>query len=497
MAANYTQSIEFNEPVNKVWLRFIVDKERNKVLFAEAGKDFVDALFSFLTLPLGTIARIVAQRSNVEAVTVGSLSSLYQSVENLDPQFLQTHACKDMLLKPRNSMEAYCQKLKLNIDNTEPLRYFMCENLICRRKTGLLSTFSNQNCSCGNVIDKVVIPDCLIRENGFVQENASFIICDDLHVMPNVIGTSVHLLRNLGVDSIQDIQEKTMHIRRKEVIDLLKLSMLSKTPLTDFMFRINNQFIHNLNPRSQSEVGDVSTYKSRQMIVKVLVRKSTREVLYAEVKEDFVDLLLSFLTFPLGGVLHMLEGLSSVSSIDNLYNSMIELSSERHFMSPDLKKKLIKPLCAAQFELRNQILPIAASCLPTFYYSSRWGSKFQEALTSTPKFETNCNYEMNTLLSFVDPKFCMSKSSSSGEYAKGPAMFMVTDNLVVTPMSSVSALSYLNRSNVPLFDLKEKVIKIGVKECLSILKASLTSTSALTNGLSQFIRTNRGALANI
>jgi hypothetical protein len=41
---------------------------------------------------------------------------------------------------------------------------------------------------------------------------------------------------------------------------------------------------------------------------------------------------------------------------------------------------------------------------------------------------------------------------------------MITDNLVVTPMSSVSALSYLNRSNVPLFDLKEKVIKIGVKE---------------------------------
>jgi hypothetical protein len=217
MAANNTQSIEL---VNKVRLRFIVDKERNKVLYAEAGKDFVDALFSFLTLPLGTIARLVAKRSNIEAVTVGSLSSLYQSVKNLDPQFLQTNACKDMLLKPRNSMEAYCQTLKLNIDNTEPLRYFMCENLVCRRKKtgGLMSTFNNQNCFCGNVMDKVVvITDCLIRENGFVQENASFIICDDLYVKPNVIGTSVHLLRNLRVDSIQDIDEKIMHISRKEV----------------------------------------------------------------------------------------------------------------------------------------------------------------------------------------------------------------------------------------------------------------------------------------
>jgi hypothetical protein len=60
MAANYTQSIE------RVSLKVIVDRERNKVLYAEAGKDFVDALLSFLTLPLGTIARLVAKQSNIE-----------------------------------------------------------------------------------------------------------------------------------------------------------------------------------------------------------------------------------------------------------------------------------------------------------------------------------------------------------------------------------------------------------------------------------------------
>ncbi|WJX82877.1 hypothetical protein P8452_65586 [Trifolium repens] len=53
------------------------------------------------------------------------------------------------------------------------------------------------------------------------------------------------------------------------------------------------------------------------------------------------------------------------------------------------------------------------------------------------------------------------------------------------------------RTNVPLSDLEEMVIRIGVKEGLSILKASLTSSSALTNGLSQFIRTNLGAFRNI
>jgi hypothetical protein len=85
--------------------------------------------------------------------------------------------------------------------------------------------------------------------------------------------------------------------------------MLSNTPLTDFIFKNIS-----LNPINQSEVeiGDVSPYEARQMTVKIHVRKSTREILYAEAEEDFADLLLSFLTFPLGAVLHMLQGLSSV-----------------------------------------------------------------------------------------------------------------------------------------------------------------------------------------
>ncbi|PNX80980.1 hypothetical protein L195_g036994 [Trifolium pratense] len=40
---------------------------------------------------------------------------------------------------------------------------------------------------------------------------------------------------------------------------------------------------------------------------------------------------------------------------------------------------------------------------------------------------------------------------------------------------------------VPLNDVEEMVINIGLKEGLSILKASLTSTSALTNGLKHYL----------
>ncbi|QCE11856.1 hypothetical protein DEO72_LG10g3094 [Vigna unguiculata] len=70
----------------------------------------------------------------------------------------------------------------------------------------------------------------------------------------------------------------------------------------------------------------------------------------------------------------------------------------------------------------------------------------------------------------------------------GPGMYKVTDDLVVTPMSSISVVSCLKTLKVPLFDLEERVIAIGVKEGLGILKASLTSTFALTEGLKHLIR---------
>ncbi|XP_061352110.1 uncharacterized protein LOC133283527 [Gastrolobium bilobum] len=410
-------TIPSNEQVVKVPLKVLVDKGKNKVVFAEAGKDFVDALFSFLTLPLGTIVRLIRKESNIQQVRVGSLSSLYESVE--------------MLLQPRNSMEAYCQQLKLNIDDTEPMNYFLCEDWSCyiNERGSLLSTFGNQRCHCGKIMNKVVSPENLTLGNGFVKETATFIVCDDLYVVPNVLGTSVGLLQKLGIDDMEALEEQTVDISNNEVyflslyiifmVDLLKFSLFSETPLTDFILK-KKQPLDNFDRGNQSQ----------QMVVKLLVQKSNSKILFAEAEENFVDFLFSFLTFPLGVVLHMLRGFSSLSCVDKLYKSMTELSSDRYLSSQGLKDKLVKPQCAPQFKLR---------------------------------------------------------SSSCAGFAKGPSMYMVTDDLVVSPMSSISGVSCL-RSKVPLFDLEERVITIRLNEGLSILKASLTSTSALTNGLHQFLK---------
>jgi hypothetical protein len=200
----------------QVPLTVLVEKSKNKVLYAECGKDFVDVLFSFLTLPLGTIARLVATDSNIKAVKFGSISSLYQSVENLDQQYLWNHTCKEMLLQPRNSMEAYFEKMKLNIDGTESLPFFICEDDNCKRENGYyVSTFSDQKCICGKLLN--VLRQCKLNtENGFVKETSTFIISDDLCVMPNLLGTSLDLLQKLEIKDINAIHKQTVNISKKE-----------------------------------------------------------------------------------------------------------------------------------------------------------------------------------------------------------------------------------------------------------------------------------------
>jgi len=229
-----------NEEVYKVPLKVFVDRNENKVLFAEARKDFVDVLLSFLALPLGTIARLVAKESNIPPVKVGSLSSLYESVSHIEEQHLWTKTCKEMLLHPRTSMESYCQLIKLNIDDTQPTKYFLCEDLGCSRKTNgsLLSIFNNQRCSCGKLMNRIVYPEVITLQKGFVKETATFIICDDLSVLPNVLVTIVNLLQNLGVKDMGAIEEQTVDISKREVcyiaIRLLLLVLLLS--LSDSLF---------------------------------------------------------------------------------------------------------------------------------------------------------------------------------------------------------------------------------------------------------------------
>lgn len=210
------------ETEEQVTLKLVVNKDTNKVLFAEAGKDFVDVLCSFLTLPLGTIARLLGKESEMEQVTVGCLNSLYLSVENLDKECLKTATCKEMLLQPRNSSEEYCRSLKLNIDDTEPMKYYVCSAFgPCMSMN--LSTFKNQICPCEHLLDREVSVETCNLCDGFVNHGATYIITDNLIVVPNSVDSSFDLLtmhESFGIQNTSSVKEMTVNVNKEKVFTI-------------------------------------------------------------------------------------------------------------------------------------------------------------------------------------------------------------------------------------------------------------------------------------
>ncbi|CAL1393445.1 unnamed protein product [Linum trigynum] len=62
----------------KMKLKLIVDKKRNKVIYAEAQKDFVDLLIYLLSLPLSAVVKYL------DSTTVpGSIGKLHRSVDSI------------------------------------------------------------------------------------------------------------------------------------------------------------------------------------------------------------------------------------------------------------------------------------------------------------------------------------------------------------------------------------------------------------------------------
>ncbi|GAU49678.1 hypothetical protein TSUD_177230 [Trifolium subterraneum] len=367
------------QTVDYVPLKLVVDEESNKVIFAEAGKDFVDILCSFLTFPLGTIIRLVQKESNTGPVTIGCLNNLYQSVADLEKDCMKTETTKEMLLQPSYSLEDYCSDLKLNIDDSQPTIYYICKDFNGCYNSYVLSTSSVCD-GCGTHLDPAVSLDKQFC-NGFVNGGATFVITDDLRVIPNSMDfTSFRMLRSSGIKNITLVKEIAINVTKQKVLNLLKCSLVSKSTLTDSFLRTKP------TPDKSSRIFAYNAENTNdiQITMKLVLRKSDGKILYAQADHDFADLILSFLTFPLGGV--------------------------------------------------------------------------------------------------VNKQAVYLRGIGEG-YVKGPRTYVVTDNLVVTQSSPTSALHLINYFQTSLDNLKEKVINIGVNEVFSILKASLTSTSTLTDGL--------------
>ncbi|KAL5750422.1 hypothetical protein ACOSP7_025025 [Xanthoceras sorbifolium] len=222
------------------------------------------------------------------------------------------------------------------------------------------------------------------------------------------------------------------------------------------------------------EVMPASTETSLYLLSKLEIKDgSTIEEFNIHISEDEVtislfylnDLLFSFLTIPLGYLVKEMSGSTSKGCINHLYNSAEEALYQKSYEHKDM---LLTPGLARNFRHENQLLDINEVIDLLSYYEEHIG-RVNKILTSD-----------KTLVPSKGPKSDYHEHTRGG-FVMESAMFNITDNLIITPISPVSCLSFLKELNVPFDDIEERVVHVGDEEVLRLLVASFVSESALTD----------------
>ncbi|GMN57251.1 hypothetical protein TIFTF001_026366 [Ficus carica] len=85
-------------------LKLMVDTKKKRIPYAMVGKDFVKFVFTFLSLPVATVTRLLTKSSSNTGM-VGCLGDLYKSLEEMEDFYETTFTgnklYKDSALYPK------------------------------------------------------------------------------------------------------------------------------------------------------------------------------------------------------------------------------------------------------------------------------------------------------------------------------------------------------------------------------------------------------------
>ncbi|KAL3828504.1 hypothetical protein ACJIZ3_017306 [Penstemon smallii] len=218
--------------------------------------------------------------------------------------------------------------------------------------------------------------------------------------------------------------------------------------------------------------------------MKLLIDTQNNRVLFAEASKDCVDFLFHMLSLPIATVIRLLkEENEMVGSVQNLYES-IENLNETYIVPQHSKDFLLK----LNFRACSCSVPLLSiNNTPTdqkkhFYKCSGCSSYSTTRVTDDNRaICPGCSQRMTTSMTYVSPPPLVPNATNETGFVKGVVTYMVMDDLVVTPMSTISCITLLNKFNVrDVSVLQEKVVNLGMDEALKLLKASLHSKKVLT-----------------
>lgn len=203
-----------------VSLKLLIDTKGRKVLFTEATKEVVDFLFTLLSLPVGTVIRLLLKNG-----MVGCLGQLYESVENLSYTYLQPNINKDILLKPKSKVDgANILHLLTNNDSNNKQLY------ICQSCNRCISNVSGRTCpKCTyysmSTLVTYVAPQApttnaaktSASEGGYVKGVVTYMIMDNLEVKPMSTISSIAVLNSFNITEVGALEEKVVNLGMEEV----------------------------------------------------------------------------------------------------------------------------------------------------------------------------------------------------------------------------------------------------------------------------------------
>ncbi|WOG82574.1 hypothetical protein DCAR_0101739 [Daucus carota subsp. sativus] len=446
---------------HSVSLKLLVDRMQSEVVFAEANHDFVDILFSFMTIPVSTVLKLTGDQ------TFSCMNNLCASVKNADENLLLHKSCREVLLHPRSAAEIYCRNLKVNWYETDGIEYFecgSCEQVNYYWQNGLCSCCGRQLCN------ELKLPSPSPNlPGGFTKSTTRFMITSDLNVRPISTMKGLMLLNSLGGGENNMLEERTIDVGKDEILQLLKFSLVSKNPLTKAFLRLvppsnNSCNITRLDSGSvnvdHSQETVSSSAKTEEMIsLKLIINSVNNTLLYAEAANDFVNLLCSFLTFPIGFLFQKNSYLPFNGCMDNVYKSINNIEVEL-FKSPLMKETLLESRLAPGLAQIKKVISIKDATEPKYHGLMGHYNAKRVNISSM-----SCNRE--TVI--------------ANGFFKGPSSFMIMDNLAVMPLSSISGLCLIKKMQIPFDKIVEKEVVIGENEAIRLFAASLVAENALTD----------------
>ncbi|XP_071729648.1 uncharacterized protein [Rutidosis leptorrhynchoides] len=484
----------------KISIKVMVHKKDNRVLFAEADSSFIDILFSFMTLPLGLLVKIFEKYQDDKFEAIRGLKNLYKSVVDLPDRYMVTEESKSMIINPISLLSDLHQKLEITLDEIKPTSYFICQNWDYTTHYPYFTTCNLTRCtysSCGKLMNQEIELDPTSKKSVecldgsvFVSDVATFLVSDDLRVTPNTSGSTFQFLSDLGATDASQLEERTFDIGQEQVLALLQGALLFKYPLTYMVFSNKHPIRDLANPKQETSgqhlTKDIAAI-SKTMTIKVNLQKSSSKFLFAEVEDDFADFVFGFLMIPLGTAIGKLMNCnSSRQGLDNLYESISKMN-EGYIKSQQLKNMLIQPQLAWNYISKNQIFPVCSysrssemevltgSSIYCHSYSLQNNRGLNLTYDKTPRGRGCINETFRELI-LEDPRV-------QKGFLKGPAKFMLTDDFVLTPLSSFSTIALLNKMKVPLNDVVEHELSIGIEEGSKILQESLKPSGSLSDAL--------------